>query len=102
MEFDEYQKQAHKTAQYKNDFYVPLAIAGEVGELLNYMAKYYRGDFDEIDTNKIKYEVGDILWELSELLTINNISLNEVAEMNIKKLKEREQKGTIKGSGDYR
>lgn len=47
-------------------------------------------------------EAGDILWQLSQCLKEMNISMQEVAEMNLKKLEDRQQRGVLKGSGDNR
>ena len=47
-------------------------------------------------------EAGDILWQLSQCLEEMGLSLQVVAEMNLKKLEDRQQRGVLKGSGDNR
>ncbi len=106
MEFNEYQKLAKETAEYpdrlEGGFYYPaLGLAGEVGELLNKIKKIAR-DSIQIPREEIISELGDILWYLSEIARRFDISLEEVAEYNIKKLMDRKRKGTIHGSGDKR
>jgi NTP pyrophosphatase (non-canonical NTP hydrolase) len=105
MDFDEYQQEASKTAVYPKEKaleYTSTALAGEVGELMNYIGKYYRGDFEKLDREKLIIEGGGVLWELSEFFRINGINLNKVAEKNLAKLKDRQARGVLKGSGDKR
>ena len=109
MNFAEYQKQASKFAVYESHYYPFFGIAEEVGEFVGLSAKLERGD----DINKrfgsiaglreaFMKEAGDILWQLSQCLKEMNISLQEVAEMNLKKLEDRQQRGVLKGSGGNR
>lgn len=102
MNFNEYQEAAHKTAVYEEYIYPVLGLSAEVGELMSHYAKLYRGDFREIDRDKLIKEAGDILWELTEILTQNDITLEHIAETNIKKLKDRQDRDKLKGDGDER
>jgi NTP pyrophosphatase (non-canonical NTP hydrolase) len=106
MEFNEYQERAKETAMYPNKldggfFYTALALAGEVGELLNKIKKIARDNI-QIKREEIISELGDILWYLSETARNFNISLEEVAEYNLKKIRSRKERGTLQGSGDNR
>ena len=109
MNFAEYQKQASKFAVYESHYYPFFGLAEEVGEFVGLSAKLERGD----DINKrfgsiaglreaFMKEAGDILWQLSQCLKEMNISLQEVAEMNLKKLEDRQQRGVLKGAGSDR
>lgn len=105
MDMDQYQIEASKTAvfpQEKAIEYTAVALAGETGELCNYVGKFIRGDFEKMDRQKLIVESGGILWELAMFLKVNGISMNEVAEANIEKLRSRMQRGVLKGSGDDR
>ena len=42
------------------------------------------------------------MWFVAECCTVLRIDLNEVAELNIKKLADRKARGVIHGSGDNR
>jgi len=106
MEFNEYQEKAKETAMYPNKldgwfYYTALALAGEVGELLNKIKKIARDNI-QIPREEIISELGDILWYLSETARRFNISLEEVAEYNLKKIRIRKERGTLQGSGDNR
>ena len=106
MEFNEYQERAKETAMYPSKldggfYYTALALAGEVGELLNKIKKIARDNI-QIPREEIISELGDILWYLSETARNFNISLEEVAEYNLKKIRSRKEKGTLQGSGDNR
>jgi NTP pyrophosphatase (non-canonical NTP hydrolase) len=114
MEFRVYQTIAHGTAVYPQlettlsayEFgvlYTSMALGGEIGEFQNTIAKWLRGDFElEDNTERLANEIGDILWYLAELCTALEIDFGKVAGMNLVKLSERAEKGTIKGDGDNR
>ena len=109
MEFDLYQIKARETALYpnlgSNNIYPTLGLVGEAGEVAEKVKKVLRdkdGKFDIESKEAIKKELGDVLWYLSNLCTELNFSLNEVALLNLEKLKLRASKGKISGSGDNR
>ena len=109
MDFKTYQKKARLAAQYpnlgSNYIYPTLGLVGEAGEVAEKVKKVIRdkkGIFDEESKKGIKKELGDVLWYLSNLCTEFNFSLEEVALQNLEKLKLRESKGRISGSGDDR
>ena len=97
LSFDEYQEEAHKTAFYKdrkNNWYTYplLGLGGEVGELQQIFKKAVRdegGVLSEEAVQHIKEEAGDVLWYLTELITTMGGTLNEVARLNLEKLRAR-------------
>jgi len=101
MDMNAYQKLAHTTAIYGNNFsYCFLGLAGEAGELCNQAKKVIRDDDNEVRTerwNKMVDELGDVLWYAAAIATVLNITLNEVATQNLDKLNARAIKGTLKG-----
>lgn len=107
-EFEQYQKEAHKTAIYPEDKaleYLTIGLAGEVGEFANKVKKTIRDDQELLFEDAVG-ELGDILWYLSELSKyvapkIDN-SLGYIAYRNIEKLKDRARRNKLKGSGDNR
>jgi len=106
--FDEYQRLALKTAVYPDkcgQFYSFLGLPGEVGELLNKVKKVHRdreGEYTDEDLLYIKKECGDILWYLSDICSMFNLQLSDVAGQNLSKLLLRKENNTIKGDGDDR
>ena len=109
MDFDSYQIEARKTAIYpekgKNFIYPTLGLVGETGEVAEKIKKIIRdknGIFDNESRAAIKKELGDVLWYISNLCDELDFSLNDVAKINLEKLKLRAHKGTISGSGDDR
>ena len=109
MNFAEYQKQASKFAVYPERLYPFLGLAEEVGELVGLVAKGERGDypFESLGSHgkrseALMKEAGDVLWQLSQCLEELDLSMQVVAEMNLKKLEDRQQRGVLKGSGDNR
>lgn len=106
MNINEYQKQASKTAIYKDKIvYATLGLAGEAGEVANKVKKILRDNSGELQENvrqDLISELGDVLWYIAALATDLNIDLSEVAIKNIEKLNNRKNRGVIGGSGDNR
>lgn len=69
-----------------------LGLSGEAGEIADLIKK---GTFHghELTRKDIIDECSDVMWYLSELLNLNDISMEEVMEYNINKLRERYPEG---------
>jgi len=109
MTFEEYQKLSRETAIYpdkdKNFVYPTLGLVGEAGEVAEKIKKILRDKnsvIDEETKKELAKELGDVLWYLSQLITELNLSLDEIASLNINKLSSRKERGTLHGSGDNR
>lgn len=109
MDFKEYQEKSRKTAKYpdvgENYIYPTLGLAGEAGEVAEKIKKVMRdkgGRVDDATREDIKKELGDVLWYITQLATELGISLDDVAESNIKKLYDRMDRGVLGGNGDNR
>lgn len=103
-DFDKYQEAALTTASYPQEaaiLYPSLALAEECGEVCKLIAKSIR-DGNSIDTEKMKSELGDCLWEIAALAAAFGISLTDVARRNLEKLQERAKRDVIHGDGDNR
>ena len=103
LDMEDYQKQAADTAIYSSKhavIYPALGLAAEAGEVANKVKKILRdGDFDR---KAIADEIGDCLWYIAALCRDLNIDMQEIADNNIKKLKDRLERGVLSGSGDNR
>lgn len=110
MQLNEYQKETSKTAQFDEGLvhpiaYVTLGLVGEAGEVAEKIKKVFRNDNGDISDEKredLKKELGDVLWYLAQLSKLLDITLDEVAEANLKKLRSRLDRGVIKSEGDNR
>lgn len=109
MDFKTYQEKAKETAVYPKTepswTYPALGLAGESGEIFEKLKKVIRDDGGKISQEKldaIKKEIGDVFWYLSALATELGLSLDEIAEENIKKLFSRKERNVLHGNGDYR
>lgn len=103
MTFDEYQDQAVTTAIYKSEHqltYPAMGLANEAGEVLGKVKKIMRDGV--YDRNAIAKEVGDVLWYAAALCRDLNVSMSDVAQMNLDKLRSRQERGTLQGNGDER
>ncbi len=109
MDFNEYQSAARKTAQYPqmghNLYYPTLGLAGEAGEVAEKIKKLMR-DGDGVLTAErreaLKKELGDVLWYVAALCSELGLAMDDVAEHNVAKLRDRQDRGAIRGEGDNR
>lgn len=110
MELNYYQKEAHKTSLHNTPVIYPaLGLAGEAGEVADKIKKLIRDkDYkpgDEININDkeaIMLELGDVLWYVAEFAHDLGITLEEIGRQNLQKLKSRQERNMIHGSGDER
>ncbi len=109
MTFNEYQEFAKTTAKYpdrgKNLIYPTLGLVGEAGEVAEKVKKLIRdhgGEITEEIRQELVKELGDVLWYLATFATELNVSFEKMAEINVAKLKSRQARGVIHGSGDNR
>lgn len=96
MEFLEYQSRAKKTIQdyvkgkEANNIVPFLGLIGEAGSVITELKKNLRDGKAYINyRNKLKEELGDVLWYISTIATENELNLEEVAKENLKKIKDR-------------
>lgn len=80
MNFNEYQTQALKTAQYPHEYkvlYPLLKLGGEIGEVSEKVGKTLRDHDGDFSTKKhdIALEIGDVLWYIAALSHDIGISL---------------------------
>lgn len=109
MKLNEYQEKARETAIYPTlghaVVYPALGLAGEAGEVAEKVKKMCRDNncvmTDEIRT-QIALEASDVLWYVAAIASELNLSLQNIAELNIAKLNSRKIRGVLNGSGDLR
>jgi NTP pyrophosphatase (non-canonical NTP hydrolase) len=113
MNFEEYQLMAKETATYpefKNIvggkvLYPVLGLSGEVGEVVEIIKKVHRDKQGELTLEtvaRLRDELGDVLWYISALATVLDLSLDDIAQNNINKLYSRRDRNVLHGEGDNR
>lgn len=114
MTLDEYQKQAITTDTFSGKMSTAndpafvaklLGLVGESGEVAEKFKKIIRdrgGDVTAEDKEEISKELGDVLWYVSAIAYYLELSLDDVADKNLKKLFSRKDRGVTHGSGDNR
>lgn len=109
-------------AESSNNFtYSICGLVAEVGEIADKVAKARRSGIvsicdDELCSrtesvrnplveefmNGLTKEIGDVLWFVAHLSTQLGVSLEEIAQVNLAKLRDRQKRGVIIGNGDNR
>lgn len=114
MTFDEYEEQALDTAIYEGRLVYPLlGLVSEAGECADKVKKWMRDENLDItrelttqltpeQKKALAYELGDVLWYLSNVAADLDYSLEEIAMLNLDKLASRKVRDKLHGSGDYR
>jgi len=115
MDIDRYQHLSKRTAEELPDpenvdgegdyqttaLFLALALNGEAGELGEKMKKYVRED-DPSYLAEAYWELGDVLWYMAQMASLLDVDLSEVAEDNLDKLLDRQERDVLLGDGDTR
>lgn len=115
LTMEEYANEAMNYAIYPDALIYPmLGLQEEVGELSGKLKRYFRDNEYDVSMEDCMVEMsaelrfdmarecGDVLWYLTAIASDLGYSLDEIASMNLEKLEDRQRRGRIKGSGDYR
>lgn len=117
MEINEYQKMALETAVYPKEFktiYPALGMNGEAGEVADKVKKVLRDSevvvrdgsgaiiLPDTKREELAKEVGDVLWYVATMAYDLGYTLEEIAVMNYQKLRSRQERHKLSGSGDNR
>lgn len=107
--FNKYQKQAAGTFKQATPITDPttvhaldwsLGLGGEAGEVLD-LIKHATFHGEELDRMELAKELGDVLWYVNAICTTMDMSLADVAELNLAKLAHRYNKGySVKDSAN--
>ncbi|MDQ3769306.1 MAG: nucleoside triphosphate pyrophosphohydrolase family protein [Actinomycetota bacterium] len=109
MRLSDYQERSRVTAVYPdagaNLLYPTLGLCGEAGEVAEKVKKMVRDDGGVLSQERrgaLAGELGDVLWYVAQLATEAGLDLGAIAQDNLDKLRSREQRGALQGSGDER
>ena len=118
MDLLEYQNKAMETAIYPSGgiqgiAYTALGLNGESGEVAELVKKIVRDDeagksseaFEKaisVRRDAIVKEMVDVLWYLAALSNELGVTLEEVANINVEKLRSRQERNMLQGSGNNR
>lgn len=102
MKFNEYQELAERTANRgpedtaeKRFTNFAFGLAGETGEVIDCLKKHlFHGH--PLDREKLKIELGDVMWYIATTATTAGIFLDDIAVGNIEKLRSRYPEGFSK------
>lgn len=107
---NEYQDSASETAIFPDELpeflstgqvYTVLGEAGETGEIAEKLKKAIREDDPEY-IEEMRAEVGDVLWYLSQICEEFDWELGTIADENLAKLQDRQERDQLTGTGDDR
>jgi NTP pyrophosphatase (non-canonical NTP hydrolase) len=109
LELTDYQERSRVTAVYPdagaNLLYPTLGLCGEAGEVAEKVKKMVRDDGGVLSAQRrdaLAGELGDVLWYVAQLATEAGLDLDAIARDNLDKLRSREGRGVLGGSGDER
>jgi NTP pyrophosphatase (non-canonical NTP hydrolase) len=108
MDLSEYQRLSRRTAEYPREAwlaYPTLGLASEAGEVAGHAKKAIRDDGGSVSDERkaaMSQELGDVLWYVAQIATELDLDLNEIADQNLAKLRSRQERGVLSGSGDDR
>ncbi len=97
MRFNEYQKlaisfRARDLTDRESKLTMALGMCSEAGEAADIIKKHI-GHGHDIDKKALTKELGDVMWYIAAVADEFNISMNDIALGNIKKLKHRYKDG---------
>ena len=97
MTINEYQALAQRTSnkELSKGFHLlngALGLCGEAGEVADLVKKGYMQGHD-VDREHVAKELGDVCWYIAETASALDYTLEEIMEMNIKKLRKRYPNG---------
>lgn len=98
MDIREYQREARRTRVINNTKDAltnwVISINEEAGEVAGVVKKFlYHGHNEEESRDKVKKELGDLIWYLDAIIDWFGFTWQEVFEANIEKLRERYPEG---------
>ena len=106
VELSEYQRRSRATAVYpdagRNLTYPALGLCGEAAEKVKKALRDDGGALTPERQEALGGELGDVLWYLAQLATEAGLDLDELAAGNLAKLRSRQERGALSGSGDRR
>ena len=109
MDFKQYQKEATELVfpndrdRKENIYLWALGVAGESGEIAEIVKRFARGDYDLAEKkDTLAKEIGDVLWYLSQLARELDLDLEQIAQENLRKIRDRINRGVGQGEGDDR
>ncbi len=94
LTLNEYAELAQRTSGTKDKAFedriitVALGLTGEAGEVAD-LVKKMTAHGHAWDKDKLADELGDVLWYLAEAASTLEMSLGEIAQLNVDKLKKR-------------
>lgn len=94
---NQYQKLAMRTCSIPYDkkkdmlTHATFGLCAEAGEFAGIFQKEYQGH--KVQLEHVKKELGDCLWMIAEACTAFDITMEEVMQLNIDKLKARYPEG---------
>jgi len=107
-----YEELKYRSAEHSHELiYNIMGLSGEAGEALEKIKKAIRNSnmdkaYDHlIEHSKITdiaLELGDALFYIARAANLMGYTLQEIAKLNQTKLKDRLERGVVKGEGDHR
>jgi NTP pyrophosphatase (non-canonical NTP hydrolase) len=107
-----YQEATDETAFYPEQYgltYCLFKLSGKTGELVEKVGKLIRDHgwepgypIPEEMEDAVAQELGDVQWYVARIAHELDFTLEQIAQINLNKLRGRQERGTLGGDGDNR
>jgi NTP pyrophosphatase (non-canonical NTP hydrolase) len=106
MDWKKYTEETVRTAPLlENEFFdqlhMAIGISTEAGEILDTFKKSFAYG-NNLDIVNVKEELGDCMWYVSNLMRMLDLSLEDVLQLNVDKLRSRYKYGWSKEEANNR
>lgn len=109
MDIEEYRNKIREFAIYPDAqtgnlnelMYLALGLIDEAGEVAGKIKKVYR-DETHVPYEELAKELGDVAWYWARMCEAIAYWPSDVLSMNYNKLKDRQERNVLSGSGDNR
>jgi NTP pyrophosphatase (non-canonical NTP hydrolase) len=89
MQASEYQKWCRRFDNHESDvnmLALSLGLCAEAGEVANEFERRCRKNAAPLDLDKVRKELGDVMWNVARIADELNMTLEEIMQHNINKL----------------
>jgi len=93
-------RKGQRKKSLRQKFIMTVGLGGETGEVLELLKKEVRDG--KLDVDELALELGDVLYYLTKIATVNGLTLKDLMVRNRKKLEYRRKYGKAAKEGKFK